>query len=364
MALSFTHTFVCGIADDATAQAAGEILPSHWNAALSTSMATAKVLGRATAGTGAIEELGTTGTGDVVLAVAPTITGHPTIEGVTATGATGTGKFVFDTSPTLITPLLGTPTSGTLTNCTGLPAAGVVGTAAVIGANTFTSAQAITNSGASSLVITRSDQSGFTSQTQVDLKTSAGTSKFTIGVHNNGTDIGGAGTVAVSQVFQFASELQAAGIKAVFNNTSSCGTTANRWTNVYATALTAIPASSNGQSVALTSLTELLTIAAAATSTTTIQIPAGAIVVSVNVRVTTAVTCTSTFTVGDGTTADKFNTAAVSKAVNSTDKGTKAGAVYYAAATSIIITPDTVPSDATGRVRVTIAYIEATAPTS
>lgn len=52
---------------------------------------------------------------------ANTFTGHQTIEGVTSTGATGTGKFVFDTSPTLVTPLLGTPTSGTLTNCTGLP---------------------------------------------------------------------------------------------------------------------------------------------------------------------------------------------------------------------------------------------------
>lgn len=30
------------------------------------------------------------------------------------------------TSPTLVTPVLGTPASGTLTNCTGLPAAGVV----------------------------------------------------------------------------------------------------------------------------------------------------------------------------------------------------------------------------------------------
>ena len=38
--------------------------------------------------------------------------GHPTLEGVTATGATGTGKLVFDTSPTLVTPILGTPTSG------------------------------------------------------------------------------------------------------------------------------------------------------------------------------------------------------------------------------------------------------------
>jgi hypothetical protein len=34
---------------------------------------------------------------------------------------TGTGDVVFSTSPTLITPLLGTPTSGTLTNATGLP---------------------------------------------------------------------------------------------------------------------------------------------------------------------------------------------------------------------------------------------------
>jgi len=34
---------------------------------------------------------------------------------------TGTGSLVFATSPTLVTPLLGTPASGTLTNCTGLP---------------------------------------------------------------------------------------------------------------------------------------------------------------------------------------------------------------------------------------------------
>lgn len=45
-----------------------------------------------------------------------------TTSGVLTTGtATGTGNFVFATSPTLVTPILGTPTSGTLTNCTGLP---------------------------------------------------------------------------------------------------------------------------------------------------------------------------------------------------------------------------------------------------
>lgn len=37
---------------------------------------------------------------------------------------TGGGALVFATSPTLVTPLLGTPTSGVLTNCTGLPVAG------------------------------------------------------------------------------------------------------------------------------------------------------------------------------------------------------------------------------------------------
>lgn len=42
------------------------------------------------------------------------------------TGETGSGALVFATSPTLVTPALGTPSSGTLTNCTGLPTAGLV----------------------------------------------------------------------------------------------------------------------------------------------------------------------------------------------------------------------------------------------
>lgn len=38
---------------------------------------------------------------------------------------TGTGNLVYSTSPTLVTPLLGTPTSGNLTNCTAYPVASV-----------------------------------------------------------------------------------------------------------------------------------------------------------------------------------------------------------------------------------------------
>lgn len=59
-------------------------------------------------------------------------TGHVTFEGVTSTGATGTGLLMFNNSPALITPALGTPASGVLTNCTGTAAgltAGIASTA-------------------------------------------------------------------------------------------------------------------------------------------------------------------------------------------------------------------------------------------
>ena len=59
------------------------------------------------------------------------------------TDETGSGANVFATSPTLVTPVLGTPSSGTLTSCTGLPiVAGTTGTLTVArggsGATTLT----------------------------------------------------------------------------------------------------------------------------------------------------------------------------------------------------------------------------------
>ena len=55
---------------------------------------------------------------------ANTFTGHQTIEGVTSTGATGTGNLVYSASPMLTTPALGTPSALVLTNATGLPLGG------------------------------------------------------------------------------------------------------------------------------------------------------------------------------------------------------------------------------------------------
>lgn len=68
------------------------------------------------------------------------VTGSPvtttgTLTGSWVTPPTGTGAVVKATSPTLVTPVLGTPTSGTLTNCIGLPvSSGVSG----LGANVAT----------------------------------------------------------------------------------------------------------------------------------------------------------------------------------------------------------------------------------
>ena len=82
--------------------------------------ATDTLVGKATTDTFTNKTLDTAGAGNVLR-----------INGTQVSAVTGTGSVVLATSPTLVTPLLGTPTSGTLTNCTGLPiSTGVSGLAA------------------------------------------------------------------------------------------------------------------------------------------------------------------------------------------------------------------------------------------
>lgn len=73
--------------------------------------------------------------------------------GNSLTGSSGSGNFAGTTSPTFVTPVLGTPTSATLTNCTGLPiSTGVsglgTGVAAALAINTGSAGAPVVLNGA------------------------------------------------------------------------------------------------------------------------------------------------------------------------------------------------------------------------
>ena len=117
----------------------------------------------------------------------------------------------------------------------------------------------------------------------------------------------------------------------------------------------------NGQRARIKYATELTTIAASPDTDTAIQVPANAIILGVSVRVTVQPGGTSTLDIGISGDTTRYVTGMSSAA---TTTAVKARVDAYASATSIRITPNTTPSDAAGRVRVTIHYLDLVAPTS
>jgi len=99
-----------------------------------------------------ITSTGATGSGNFVFSSSPTISspsisGHPTVEGVTSTGATGSGAFVFATSPTLVTPTLGVATA---TSINGLTISSTTGTLTIANGKTLTASNTLTFTGTDS----------------------------------------------------------------------------------------------------------------------------------------------------------------------------------------------------------------------
>ncbi len=102
------------------------------------------------------------------------VTGHVLVEGVTSTGATGTGKFVFDGTPTLVTPVLGVATA---TSINGLTITTTTGTLTMANGKTLSVAKSLTLDGTDSTTMTFPSTSATIARTDA-AQTFTGTQTF------------------------------------------------------------------------------------------------------------------------------------------------------------------------------------------
>lgn len=209
-----------------------------------------------------------TGSGSVVLSTSPTLvtpvlgtpssgtltscTGLPLTSGVTGTlpvanggtgvtASTGSGNLVLATSPTLVTPILGTPSSGTLTSCTGLPlTSGVTGTLPVANGGTGVT----TSTGSGSVVFSTSPAlttpilgtptSGNLSNCTADGTNAVGflglpqSSNTTLATSDRGKCVLATGTITVPT-----STFAAGDVVTIFNNSGASITITSNLTTTY-----------------------------------------------------------------------------------------------------------------------------------
>ncbi|HSX52819.1 MAG TPA: hypothetical protein VLF90_00390 [Patescibacteria group bacterium] len=167
---------------------------------------------------------------------ANTFTGHQTIEGVTSTGATGTGKFVFDGTPTISTPVFtGLPTGSGVASAATASTLASRDSNANMSADNFLAGYATTATAAGTTTLTVNDKqqqffTGSTTQTVTlpDTSTLALGHKFL--VYNSSS-----GVVTVQSNGSNTVQAMAASSSASFTCISTSDNTAAAWGVAYLT---------------------------------------------------------------------------------------------------------------------------------